>query len=184
VAQLFNDAGGQLTPPERIRDLQRQSLLDNLTGLANRMYLEMNLQARLAEMRRVGAAFGVVLADIDNFRQVNATFGRPVGDRAIQMVGKTIVRGSRTFDVVGRWGPDEFLAVVAVRKNGDLYAVAERVRALVEQAFIVIPTGVVGATISVGATVADARETLDQLLDRAGMLLSRSREGGGNRVTV
>jgi len=184
VVELFNDDSAAPLALEKVQELQHLVLLDPLTGLTNRRHLEMSLQARLQETRRLATPFGIILTDIDKLKRVNDLHGYRAGDRVIQMVARTISKSSRSFDVVGRWDGGRFLVVMNLKKNGDLYTISERVRTLVEQSFIVLDSAVVGATISVGATAADARDALELILDRADMLAFRSKAAGGNRVTV
>ncbi len=117
----------------RLEDLHRLPPQDYLTGLANRFYLESTIETRLAELNRYGWPFGVLFIDIDGFKGVNDTSGHAAGDLVLIAIGTTLLNCMRSSDVVGRWGGDEFLAVLPNVGLVELFEVAERYRLLVRK---------------------------------------------------
>jgi len=167
----------------RLRELARLAYLDPLTGVANRRCLENALRRRFAEKERYGWGFGVILCDVDHFKQINDRLGHVVGDAVLRGFAKLLQESMRSFDLAGRWGGEEFLQIAAGVTRPSLAAVAEKVRALVERFPPVVEGQVVAVTLSAGATVAAAGDDLKSLLERADRLLYRSKRAGRNRVT-
>jgi diguanylate cyclase (GGDEF)-like protein/PAS domain S-box-containing protein len=163
--------------------LERLAFLDPLTGLANRRYAEITLNARLEELQRYGWRFGVIFIDIDNFKDVNDRHGHDAGDEVLKMVAKTLRNSVRTFDVVSRWGGEEYVAVIAHVEGGELAATANRCRALVEQSSLPAARSI-GVTISLGATLALQDDTMASLIKRADGLMYRSKAAGRNALTT
>jgi len=182
--EMFSDISSRRALAERITTLERLAMLDQLTELPNRRYLEMNLALRQSEQQRYGWAYGVLLCDVDHFKSINDQFGHEMGDRALRMVARTLQFGSRVFDVVGRWGGEEFLAIVSHVEGDQLGAVAERLRALVQSAMIESAQGLIQVTISVGAAMADPGEEVDHLLRRVDRKLYLAKENGRNQSVV
>ena len=181
---LLRDHAAMASAQERIEELETLSLIDPLTKLGNRLYLEMNLLARLNELRRYGWPFGVIFMDVDNFKNINDAHGHDVGDKVLVSVGKALQSQSRPFDVVGRWGGDEFCAVIVQAGREQLAPIAERYRRVVPTAGVYVPAGVIEATVSVGATLARPEDTVESLYRRADQLMYESKANGRNCVTL
>jgi diguanylate cyclase (GGDEF)-like protein/PAS domain S-box-containing protein len=184
AVEIFSDNSEKITALQLIEDLQRKAFLDPLTGLANRRYTEMHLQARYDEMLRYGWQFGIVLMDIDHFKTVNDRYGHDVGDQALKMVALTLQNSSRSSDIVGRWGGEEFIAIIGNTNSLRLRKSAERYRALVERSGLPHGGDTLHVTISAGATIAAPGETVEMAVKRADRLLYESKSAGRNRVTT
>ena len=182
--EVFRDASALASLRQEFKDLEKLALVDPLTGIGNRRYLELHLRARLDEMERYDWRFGLLFCDIDRFKQVNDTFGHQVGDDVIRMVARTLAACIRPFDFVGRWGGEEFMAIVTRVEPWQLYAIAERLRALVQRSMITSGERQIHATISIGATLASPGEGQRELFERVDRLLYRSKAEGMNRVTM
>ncbi len=182
--EVFSAVSGGSLALDRLHELREMALLDPLTGLGNRRYTEQKLGERLEEMRRYGWPFGVLFVDIDRFKNVNDTHGHDVGDRVLKMVATTLLRSLRPFDFLGRWGGEEFLALLANVDAEQLESVAERSRLLVAHSSVPHKGGDIRVTISIGATPARALDTPQGLVRRADRLLYRSKSSGRNLVTV
>ena len=165
-------------------ELRSLALVDPLTKLPNRRFCEMVLASRLEEMRRYYSPFGVLFLDIDDFKRVNDTYGHEVGDRVLQMVAKTLSKNCRPFDIAGRWGGEEFIAIIVNVGDKQLAVAAEKFRALIESASLPFSSGRVGVTVSVGGTVSGMDDTPETLLKRADQRMYQSKDGGKNRATV
>jgi diguanylate cyclase (GGDEF)-like protein len=183
AAELFrlNSPAEQLE--RRLADLERLALLDPLTALPNRRYLEAQLANRLDELCRYSWPFGLAFLDVDQFKRVNDVHGHQVGDEVLRMVGKTLSAGTRTFDAVGRWAGDEFLAVLANVQQRELEEVAERFRALVSSAGLGAGVGI-QVTVSIGVTLASREDSIETLVQRADRLMYEAKRAGRNRVCV
>ena len=184
TAALRNDQGRvvgaietfiDLSPPDEflkeIASLRQMAYLDPLCGIANRRYVEAAIEARLRELSRFGWSFGVMAMDIDRFKDVNDRFGHQMGDAVLRAVSSTIRNALRSFDLVGRWGGDELVAVVANADHSILKATAERITALVRMS----GPQRVAATLSIGAALAREGDTAASLVPRADRLMYHSK---------
>jgi diguanylate cyclase (GGDEF)-like protein/PAS domain S-box-containing protein len=181
--EIFTDNTPAAVAFDRLAELERLAYLDSLTGLANRRYAEIMIGARLEELQRYGWRFGVLFIDIDNFKAVNDQYGHDIGDEVLKTVAKTLQNSVRSFDMVSRWGGEEYVGVIANIEGEELLVTANRCRALVEQSGISAAPGV-KVTISVGGTLAGPEDTVASLVKRADSLMYESKKAGRNRVTV
>ena len=182
--ELFTDLSNILANNSRVRELEQLALLDTLTQLANRAYLQREIEARFEEMRRYGIPFGLLFMDIDFFERFNDTYGHDVGDAVLKLVANTFTANSRAFDVYGRWGGEEFVGVIRSIDAEDLVVLGNRMRVLVNQSFLMHDEARLGVSISLGATVAKPDDTAESLIKRADQLLYRSKKEGRNRLTL
>lgn len=182
--ELFTDLSNILANNSRVRELEQLALLDTLTQLANRAYLQREIEARFEEMRRYGIPFGLLFMDIDFFKRFNDTYGHDVGDAVLKLVANTFTANSRAFDVYGRWGGEEFVGVIRSIDAEDLAVLGNRMRVLVNQSFLMHDEARLGVSISLGATVAKPDDTAESLIKRADQLLYRSKKEGRNRLTL
>jgi diguanylate cyclase (GGDEF)-like protein/PAS domain S-box-containing protein len=183
AVEVFNDNSANLQTEQRLQQLEQLALLDTLTGLANRRYLESTLRSRLEEFCRNNWKFGVLFIDIDNFKHVNDSYGHEAGDKVLQMVGRTLSAGLRYFDVVGRWGGEEFLSVIANVGERELADIGERMRILVEHSMLSDPVSI-AVTISIGGAMAAAEDTPESLVHRADEKLYQAKKSGKNRLCI
>ena len=184
AVESFSDNSPRAAILARIEELEKLALLDPLTRLANRRYIEIALQGRLEEMRRYGWPFGVLSLDIDHFKEVNDNHGHPAGDEVLKAVANTLIHNARVFDAIGRWGGEEFIGIISNADDKRLLAVAERFRALVGQSHVPADGATIRVTISIGATLAKAGDTVDTLIARADQLMYQSKKAGRNKVTL
>jgi diguanylate cyclase (GGDEF)-like protein/PAS domain S-box-containing protein len=183
AVEIFSDNSARMADLQKIEELQQQAFFDPLTALANRRYLELTLQTRLEEMGRYGWRFGVLFFDVDHFKCINDRYGHETGDAALKMVAKTLAYCSRSFDTVGRWGGEEFVAIVVGVDEKDMLATAERYRQVVAHSSLGVGEETVRMTVSIGATLATPGDTADALVRRADGLMYRSKQAGRNCVT-
>jgi len=184
AVEIFNDNSVRIAEQLKIDELQKMALLDPLTETGNRRYAEINLQARFDEMKRYDWRFGILFIDIDRFKDVNDTYGHEIGDKVLKMITKTIALSLRSFDFLGRWGGEEFIAIIPNVSDQQLHAIAHRSRALVEQSHLNIDAATVKVTISIGGTLVQPQDTVDSLVQRADRLMYESKKAGRNQVTI
>lgn len=184
--EVFSDASEHLACLEQVEQLTRETLRDPLTGIGNRRYAEISLNARFDEANRYGWPFGVLFMDIDKFKDVNDTHGHDVGDDVLRAVANTLAANVRSFDFVGRWGGEEFLVVMPnVGDHNTLMRLADRFRRLVAMTRVDLDDGdPLAVTVSVGATMVRPGEDVDDLMRRVDELMYASKQGGRDCVTT
>lgn len=151
VARVITAAIERLEREERIR---LQALHDPLTGLANRTLLQDRLQHALAARRRVGDRVGLLVLDLDRFKEVNDSLGHSVGDELLQHTARRLEAATRASDTCARLGGDEFAVVLTqVRDVGDVISAAHHVRVSLEEPLTVAHATVI-APSSIGIAIA------------------------------
>jgi diguanylate cyclase (GGDEF)-like protein len=161
--------------------LQALALTDGLTGLLNRRAFEETLQRELLYAQRCGMGTGLVLIDLDFFKDVNDVHGHAAGDEVLRCVSAMLQASTRGSDALGRFGGEEF--IVMLRDSDPFHAtmVAERMRYQVA-ALRGLPAAV-HITASVGVAISSPIDTLESLLKKADDALYESKRSGRNRVT-
>lgn len=182
-AELFSDISSFKAIELKIKELEKMALVDNLTRLANRSCIEKEIIVRLEEQRRFGTPFGILFIDIDYFKQFNDTYGHDVGDRVLRFVADTLIRNARPFDMLGRWGGEEFIGVMRNVTHQELENLGNRLRVLVENSYLPLEGDRLHVSISIGATLTRDDDSMDTLLKRADALLYESKTAGRNRLT-
>ncbi|WP_081429577.1 GGDEF domain-containing protein [Solidesulfovibrio magneticus] len=110
--EFFRKIGDDIGCKERLEILNKQSLVDHLTGISNRRHIDITIERKILEFNRYGWDFSIALFDIDNFKTFNDNYGHTVGDDILKIISKTITGSLRSFDFLGRWGGEEFLAIL------------------------------------------------------------------------
>lgn len=166
--------------------LEHQATHDGLTGLWNRKAIEELLEIELARARRSNRAAMAIMIDVDNFKQINDTYGHPAGDAVLREVARRLEEVARRGDMVGRYGGEEFLVVLALDHVHGAEIAAERYRHCIDS--IPVDTGGhrIAVTASLGVGIGRNADELDseRLLKLADGALYRAKNGGRNRVEV
>jgi diguanylate cyclase (GGDEF)-like protein len=166
----------------RSETLEMAALTDGLTGTHNRRYFDTALGAYIEEFRRIGKPIGLMILDLDHFKQVNDTHGHDIGDEVLKAVGKCLKDMTRYHDVVARLGGEEFAVVTPNMDVEKLERFGQRIRKAISD--LVIPTGNIHLriTTSVGLAIWDGRETGEDFYRRADRQLYEAKRQGRNRV--
>jgi two-component system, cell cycle response regulator len=169
-------------------DLQYAAAHDTLTGLWNRGAIFDLLRREVSRRQRTGDPLGVVMADIDYFKKINDTHGHLVGDEVLQEVTRRLAADVRPYDVVGRYGGEEFLIVFPGCTLANLIVGAERLRQSIASHPVETSAGPVAVTLSLGlaSVEQDEKDTLgcEGLLRAADEALYAAKARGRNRVEV
>lgn len=182
--EIFAATTPRLSLPLPMSELERVGFVDGDTGIPDRRYLEMQLRVRLEEFQKFGLPFGLIYADIDNYNRLLEKFGRFNAGKALRMIARTLHKNVRYFDIVGRWNTEEFLIILLNIDENRLDFVANKLRLLVEESYIMVETGALGSTVSMGATVVQRYDTVESLLKRVEQLMMHSKWRGRNTVSL
>jgi diguanylate cyclase (GGDEF)-like protein/PAS domain S-box-containing protein len=182
--EAFAGAAPKITLPLALAELEKMGLVETETGVPSKQYLDMTLATRLEEFQRYGLPFGLLYVDIDNYGKVLEKHGRFNAGKIVRTVARTLQKNIRFFDIVGRWGQEEFLVILLNIDEGRLDIVANKLRLLVAESYITTETGMLNATVSVGATLVLCYDTVDSLIKRGEQLMMHSKWLGKNRVSM
>lgn len=184
AVEIFSDDIEQVKTNKKLSELRNFALYDQLTELPNRRYIDTFMSHRFREFEELKIPFALLMMDIDHFKVVNDTYGHDVGDEILKMVAKTFKNTFEKTDLVGRWGGEEFLAVLKGISEEELKTISEKVRVLVEKSFIKNGNDSLNVTISIGSTLVRKSDTPDSIQKRADQALYISKENGRNRVSI
>ncbi|MBN2676935.1 MAG: diguanylate cyclase [Anaerolineaceae bacterium] len=184
--ETFNRDNGVMGVRTELRELRHSVNTDKLTGVGNRRFLDARLHSAISELSYERDLFtGLVMMDIDNFKQVNDMYGHDAGDLVLRMVAATLQHNLRKTDVLGRWGGEEFLVILYGLVSAEwMTVIAETLRSLVESSRLDLEAASLSATISTGATLLRPDDTPETALHRVDGLLYKSKWGGRNQVSV
>lgn len=168
------------------QELQRQAHMDFLTGLNNRGNFNELAQREFATCRRLNTPLGFLFFDIDNFKQINDTYGHHAGDLVLRAVGDCCLKTLREIDILGRWGGEEFVALLPGLKSDDIRDTAERLRvALSEIEVDVQQAASISFTVSIGASCLKSKDSsVNSLMRRADIALYSAKSNGKNCVFI
>lgn len=184
AVEIFRENSHEVAALQKIEKLEKMVMLDPLTGLGNRRYIELTLKTGLERMKRYHWPIGVLLIDIDDFEQLNHKYGREFGDEIIRTLSRTFLGNTRSFDFIGRWGEDEFIAILENVTEKQLSSIAEKFRFTAEHSLTFFEDKDVQATVSIGGLVAGPDKTPVALIQDLHDTLPECKRKGGNCVIV
>jgi diguanylate cyclase (GGDEF)-like protein len=163
--------------------LRARAYVDDLTGVSSRYAIRDLLQKALAHAAREKSPVSIALIDVDRFKNINDTYGHSVGDVALRGVAALMAPCLRTYDVVGRYGGEEFLIVFPGCGAEDAVTLSDRIRSHVASEPITTPNGPLHLTVSAGVATNRGRDMdLDSLIAAADRALYRAKNAGRNQV--
>ena len=169
---------------ERTEALHRLTEIDGLTGLLNRRGLMDRFDNELARLERTGGTLGLLLLDLDHFKDINDAHGHAAGDLALVRTAEVLRTLSRPYDYAGRYGGEEFLVILPECSEEDLRRIAERIRLAIAALALSHEGQNFTLTTSIGMYHVGASERRDQMLSNADKALYAAKQAGRNRVRM
>ena len=167
---------------QELEELRQESKEDFLTKLYNKRALEEFFVLKEAEYERYGHNFSIVMLDLDYFKKVNDTYGHEAGDAVLAAFAKIISREARSVDIVGRYGGEEFIALLCETDSEGAYVFAEKVRKNVEKARFMYKGERIEVTVSSGLSERKKHTSLKAVINSADEYLYKAKNEGRNRV--
>ncbi len=167
---------------ERTRELDRLAGVDILTEVANRRRLEELGRQEIVRALRHRDPLCALMLDLDHFKEINDSFGHPVGDTALQMAAAAVRSRVRAHDHLGRYGGEEFVIIAPNTPLAGARRVADAVRDAIASVKLETPSGTVTLTTSIGVVEWVRGEDLDSLIARADAAMYQAKEQGRNCV--
>ena len=170
---------------DKEKELSRMAITDEMTGLFNRRYFEQILDEISKKENKEDTKICLLMMDIDNFKNINDTYGHQNGDEIIKKLGEIALKNIRYIDYAFRVGGEEFSIILRDAKIDEAYIVAERIRKdFSSHVFTLESTNKINATISIGVVEFNGKETGFDLFGRADTLLYKAKREGKNCTKV
>ena len=182
--EIFTDLSRQAATEDLVKELQRLALLDKLTHLPNRHYINKDLYNCFSEKKRSGIPFGILFIDVDNFKHFNDTYSHAAGDIMLKLIARTLTSNARPYDFFGRWGGEEFIGIIHNTSDKDLESQANRICSLIRTSYTMMKDMRLSTTVSIGATLAIKHDSMKSLVSRADRAMYQSKAEGKDRVTL
>ena len=180
--ELQSVAGSALA--EQLRKLSDASIVDQLTGLYNRRYIDTILDQQYGLFKRHFQRFGIVMIDVDKFKNINDSFGFLAGDEALKFVASVVQRSMRSMDFLARFGGDEFIIVCPLIELEGVEKLSGRIVELVHHSVLSSPESqknVIEVSVSVGGSLVDYKDkSAIDIIARADEALYRVKRDGGD----
>lgn len=175
----------QLAQLHMLLQLYREATRDALTGLVNRAVLTKWLDLEVARARDTQRPLSVLLLDLDLFKRINDTYGHLAGDLVLQVFGRLMIRELPGINLIGRYGGEEFLAILPGKSEQQALELANRIRAACHKARVRGPDNQsIGFTVSIGVATLEPKEDTITLLQRVDKGLYRAKEAGRDLAVV
>ena len=184
AVETFSSTAPKVTLPLNLSELEKMGLVETETGIPSKQYLDMTLNTRVEEFQKYGLPFGLIYVDVDNYGKILEKHGRFNAGKIVRTVARTLHKNIRFFDIVGRWSTEEFLVVLLNIDDSRLDIVANKLRLLVSESYITTETGMLNATVSMGASLVLRYDTVESLIKRSEQLMMHSKWLGKNRVSM
>ena len=169
---------------KRANEFEIQALVDSLTGIHNRRFFDESLSAYLEEFRISGANLGLMLLDLDHFKNINDTHGHNVGDQVLRIVADKLKSCSRQHDVVARIGGEEFAVITRCTDKEQLSKIADRYRDTVAQTTVWHENTAIRTTVSVGIATNEDSMNPEELFKIADIRLYQAKKCGRNQIAA
>jgi len=170
---------------ERRKALEKEVLVDHLTGVANRRALRERMKNELYRFQRYGHFFSMILFDIDHFKMVNDKYGHWAGDKCLKEIIKRIKPILRETDFIARWGGDEFIIIFPGTDHENAAAVAERIRKLIQNTRFIYHKQEIALTVSIGVSEIQQNDSSQEhLFNRVDKAMYKAKKKGRNMVVL
>lgn len=182
IEQLVHDLNIlKMQLEEKNSELNRLAVTDQLTGLYNRLKLDETFQYEADRSGKSGHTFGIILMDIDYFKDINDRYGHQTGDNVLVCISQLILSNIRKTDILGRWGGEEFLIICPESSEEGILRLAEKLKYTIENhIFPEIQT----CTASFGVALYQKNEDIAGLMKRADEALYMAKNTGRNKVIL
>ena len=165
-----------------LKQRHEQAMVDVLTGVPNRLAYEGRLAHGHAQWKRYKTPLTLMVADIDRFKQINDTFGRKAGDKALKLIARLLKQTLRETDFMARYGGEEFVILLTQTPGQLAKGVAEKLRAAVEKAEFNNGDTRIPITLSIGFSTFRAGDGPEEVFARADAAMYRAKSAGRNQV--
>lgn len=163
---------------------KQESLKDHLTGVLTRKAYEYEAKKVEENYKRNDTQYAIVFFDIDHFKAINDTYGHAGGDMILSTFGKILSKYTRDMDIVGRYGGEEFIAIIHFNLKRELLKYLKRIKSIVNENNFVYGKNKIRITFSAGVTIRNDHESYESAIQKADVLLYKAKEDGRNKIIL
>lgn len=170
---------------KQLEETKKDAMLDPLTGIANRRRFEQALETFLNNSEKLKGQLALLMSDVDDFKIVNDKLGHQAGDQVLKLVARAFIYNLKNSDFVGRWGGDEFTAILTGTSHKNAGIVGERIRSMLAKKSIQDKSSgeTLGKiTLSIGIASLQDGDTVKTIVARADEAMYRAKHNGKNKV--
>jgi diguanylate cyclase (GGDEF)-like protein len=161
-----------------------ESMKDHLTGLLTRRAFSEEVKRIESAYERIKTQYAIIFFDLDHFKKLNDTYGHECGDVVLSTFGKILNKSVREHDIVGRYGGEEFVAIVHFNLNRELLQFLKRIKTIVTENSFLYKEKKIKVTFSAGVAIRSSFDTYENTLQKADMLLYQAKENGRNKIIL
>lgn len=166
----------------KVKKLSREVKTDFLTNIANKKAIMEELQKQESSFKRYGTIYSIVFFDIDHFKNINDTYGHDAGDVILRSLGLLFRRYARDVDMIGRFGGEEFVAILPNTDKQGAYTFAEKLRRIIQKAKFMYKSTRINVTVSGGVASRNEVSSKEELLKKADERLYLAKKSGRNKI--
>ncbi len=169
---------------EELDKTREESIKDHLTGLLTRRAYEESIKKIENEFMRNNTQYAIVFFDLDHFKNINDTYGHDAGDVIISTFAKILDKNTRDLDIVGRYGGEEFVAIIHFNLKRELLKYLKRIKSIVQDNDFVYKKQKIKVTFSAGVAIRNNHNNYEGTIQKADMLLYNAKEGGRDKIVM
>lgn len=172
------------TLEDELTRTKTENMQDHLTGLLTRRAFSDEIKRIESAYERIKTQYAVVFFDLDHFKKLNDTYGHECGDVVLSTFGKILNKTVREHDLVGRYGGEEFVAIIHFNLNRELLQFLKRIKTIVTENSFLYKDKKIKVTFSAGVAIRSSYDTYENTLQKADMLLYQAKENGRNKIIL
>ena len=172
------------TLEDELTRTKTENMKDHLTGLLTRRAFSDEIKRIESAYERIKTQYAVIFFDLDHFKKLNDTYGHECGDVVLSTFGKILNKTVREHDLVGRYGGEEFVAVVHFNLNRELLQFLKRIKTIVTENSFLYKDKKIKVTFSAGVAIRSSYPSYENTLQKADMLLYQAKENGRNKIIL
>ncbi|RUO44371.1 GGDEF domain-containing protein [Aliidiomarina taiwanensis] len=169
---------------DKLNQQRSKSLQDPLTRLPNRAAFDERLKLEFNRWQRYGTPLAIAIADIDNFKDINDTYGHIAGDKTLQVISSMLKKSLRATDFVARYGGEEFVILLPQTEAADLAEPLQKTKNKIQAIPFKFKDNDIRITISIGAAVFSSNDAINSAFERADKALYAAKKDGRNKVVI
>ena len=172
------------TLEDELTRTKTENMKDHLTGLLTRRAFSDEIKKIESAYERIKTQYAVIFFDLDHFKKLNDTYGHECGDVVLSTFGKILNKSVRDHDLVGRYGGEEFVAIIHFNLNRELLQFLKRIKTIVTENSFLFKDKKIKVTFSAGVAIRSSYPTYENTLQKADMLLYQAKENGRNKIIL